>query len=64
MMTVGCYWVTSRPSVSTFDFTAIDYFVKFAQRRIGVNITVRPKLPGCPFALLERLATRIAKRLP
>lgn len=38
--------------------------VKFAQRRIGVNITVRPKLPGCPFALLERLAMRIAKRLP
>ncbi len=32
MMTVGCYWVVSRPGVSTFDFTAIDYFTKFSQQ--------------------------------
>jgi endo-1,4-beta-xylanase len=30
MMTVGCYWIVTRPSLDTFDFTGTDYFAKFA----------------------------------
>jgi endo-1,4-beta-xylanase len=48
MMTVGCYWVVSRPSISTFDFTAIDYFAKFAARH-------RLRLRGHPLVWHEAL---------
>ncbi len=30
MITVGHYWISTRPSVNTFDFTGTDYFTKFA----------------------------------
>ena len=29
-MTIGCYWITTRPSLDTFDFTSADYFAEFA----------------------------------
>jgi endo-1,4-beta-xylanase len=32
MMTVGCYWERTRPSIETFDFSGTDYFVKFASK--------------------------------
>ena len=56
MMTVGCYWVTSRPSVSTFDFTASDYFVKFAQRH-------QLRLHGHPLVWHEAMPTWVAAML-
>jgi endo-1,4-beta-xylanase len=30
LMTIGYYWIGTRPSVDTFNFTGVDYFVKFA----------------------------------
>ncbi|OWY63882.1 glycosyl hydrolase family 10 [cyanobacterium TDX16] len=30
LLVAGFYWMNSRPSASTFDFTGTDYFVKFA----------------------------------
>ncbi len=31
MMTVGCYWIVTRPNIDTFDFTGTDYFANFAK---------------------------------
>lgn len=56
MMTVGCYWVISRPSASTFDFTASDYFVKFATRH-------KLLLRGHPLVWHEALAPWVAETL-
>ncbi len=30
MITVGHYWITTRPSANTFDFSSTDYFTQFA----------------------------------
>jgi endo-1,4-beta-xylanase len=56
MMTVGCYWVISRPSVSTFDFTASDYFVKFATKH-------KLRLHGHPLVWHDALAPWVAETL-
>ncbi len=31
-MTMGAYWITTRPTVDTFDFTSTDYFAQFAAK--------------------------------
>ncbi len=56
-MTVGCYWVITRPSISTFDFTSTDYFVKFAQRH-------QIRLHGHPLVWHEVMPTWVSTLTP
>ncbi len=56
MITVGCYWYNTRPSATTFDFTASDYFVKFAAQH-------RLRLRGHPLLWHEYLPTWVPATL-
>jgi endo-1,4-beta-xylanase len=56
MITAGYYWVTTRPSSSTFDFTLTDYYAKFAARH-------QLKLRGHPLVWHEALPKWVAETL-
>ncbi|WP_309728815.1 endo-1,4-beta-xylanase [Chamaesiphon sp. OTE_75_metabat_556] len=56
MLTVGCYWNRTRPSLETFDFTDSDYFVRFASKN---KMLVR----GHPLVWHEALPTWLSSTL-